>query len=132
MAPLAACLLRGCARVCSFCFCFFSSRRRHTRYWRDWSSDVCSSDLESSSSAFFFPAEQNWLHLPPDHTYSENPALQKNHPFHCLGGTLHCQPQYCFRMSCLKWLWLRQRSHRHRQQKNESFPHLHTLQANQA
>src|SRR5947209_3376046 len=26
--------------------CFvFSSRRRHTRYWRDWSSDVCSSDL---------------------------------------------------------------------------------------
>src|SRR3712207_131161 len=27
---------------------FFSSRRRHTRYWRDWSSDVCSSDLEST------------------------------------------------------------------------------------
>src|SRR3712207_9326371 len=26
-------------------FAFFSSRRRHTRYWRDWSSDVCSSDL---------------------------------------------------------------------------------------
>src|SRR3712207_7617120 len=26
-------------------FDFFSSRRRHTRYWRDWSSDVCSSDL---------------------------------------------------------------------------------------
>src|SRR3712207_2596565 len=35
-------------------FFFFSSRRRHTRYWRDWSSDVCSSDLRvravSSSS----------------------------------------------------------------------------------
>src|SRR3712207_9275272 len=29
----------------SYCFFFFSSRRRHTRYWRDWSSDVCSSDL---------------------------------------------------------------------------------------
>src|SRR5215203_6355489 len=28
-----------------FLFFFFSSRRRHTRYWRDWSSDVCSSDL---------------------------------------------------------------------------------------
>src|SRR5207253_7623022 len=27
---------------CSF---FFSSRRRHTRWPRDWSSDVCSSDL---------------------------------------------------------------------------------------
>src|SRR3712207_3456442 len=25
---------------------FLSSRRRHTRYWRDWSSDVCSSDLD--------------------------------------------------------------------------------------
>src|SRR3712207_6711242 len=30
-----------------FFFFFFSSRRRHTRYWRDWSSDVCSSDLEA-------------------------------------------------------------------------------------
>src|SRR3712207_6935556 len=29
-------------------FFFFSSRRRHTRYWRDWSSDVCSSDLGMS------------------------------------------------------------------------------------
>src|SRR3712207_7375878 len=28
-----------------FAVFFFSSRRRHTRYWRDWSSDVCSSDL---------------------------------------------------------------------------------------
>src|SRR2546422_8019900 len=28
-------------------FFFFSSRRRHTRCSRDWSSDVCSSDLES-------------------------------------------------------------------------------------
>src|SRR5947209_17241115 len=31
-----------------FFFFFFSSRRRHTRYWRDWSSDVCSSDLSQS------------------------------------------------------------------------------------
>src|SRR5690349_22421061 len=28
-----------------FVFFFFSSRRRHTRSLRDWSSDVCSSDL---------------------------------------------------------------------------------------
>src|SRR5215813_15046251 len=28
-------------------FFFFSSRRRHTRCGRDWSSDVCSSDLDS-------------------------------------------------------------------------------------
>src|SRR6266699_5747325 len=29
----------------SVCCFFFSSRRRHTRCGRDWSSDVCSSDL---------------------------------------------------------------------------------------
>src|SRR3989442_7999577 len=29
-------------------FFFFSSRRRHTRCGRDWSSDVCSSDLQVS------------------------------------------------------------------------------------
>src|SRR5438874_7904166 len=29
-----------------FIFFFFSSRRRHTRSLRDWSSDVCSSDLK--------------------------------------------------------------------------------------
>src|SRR5260370_23605668 len=29
-----------------FCF-FFSSRRRHTRFKCDWSSDVCSSDLRA-------------------------------------------------------------------------------------
>src|SRR5690606_40301155 len=31
--------------VCIFDVFFFSSRRRHTRFSRDWSSDVCSSDL---------------------------------------------------------------------------------------
>src|SRR5207302_8347664 len=30
---------------CVIHFFFFSSRRRHTRFSRDWSSDVCSSDL---------------------------------------------------------------------------------------
>src|SRR3712207_1579276 len=30
---------------------FCSSRRRHTRYWRDWSSDVCSSDLDGTRVA---------------------------------------------------------------------------------
>src|SRR3712207_9305938 len=34
-------------------FFFFSSRRRHTRYWRDWSSDVCSSDIQGLNLYFF-------------------------------------------------------------------------------
>src|SRR5688572_32840651 len=36
-------LADACPYVCVF---FFSSRRRHTRFDCDWSSDVCSSDLE--------------------------------------------------------------------------------------
>src|SRR5207245_5035863 len=52
-------------RLFSFCvvffflFFFFSSRRRHTRCYRDWSSDVCSSDLSpmrSSALALTVPA----------------------------------------------------------------------------
>src|SRR3712207_5810078 len=35
---------------------FFSSRRRHTRYWRDWSSDVCSSDLTAMILVVGIPA----------------------------------------------------------------------------
>src|SRR2546421_5871286 len=40
-----------CLRSFVFIFFFFSSRRRHTRSDRDWSSDVCSSDL--SYGTFF-------------------------------------------------------------------------------
>src|SRR5699024_11892041 len=36
--------VQSCDRILLFFF-FFSSRRRHTRSKRDWSSDVCSSDL---------------------------------------------------------------------------------------
>src|SRR6202040_964746 len=40
------------------CFLFVSSRRRHTRSLRDWSSDVCSSDLTMRySSAFTYWCE---------------------------------------------------------------------------
>src|SRR6266436_3215517 len=35
----------------NFVFFFFSSRRRHTRCSRDWSSDVCSSDLAAERGA---------------------------------------------------------------------------------
>src|SRR5205085_6652158 len=38
-------LMIGKWSIFLFCFFFFSSRRRHTRFDCDWSSDVCSSDL---------------------------------------------------------------------------------------
>src|SRR2546430_5767962 len=41
----------------TFCF-FFSSRRRHTRFDCDWSSDVCSSDLELSGERALHELEQ--------------------------------------------------------------------------
>src|SRR2546422_2199750 len=44
--------MNACAALCVVVLCrsffFFSSRRRHTRCSRDWSSDVCSSDLSSA------------------------------------------------------------------------------------
>src|SRR5690606_41046482 len=43
-----------------YLFFFFSSRRRHTRFSRDWSSDVCSSDLPSSLS-FLYPASRSFF-----------------------------------------------------------------------
>src|SRR3712207_7366858 len=39
---------------------FFSSRRRHTRYWRDWSSDVCSSDLGPLITVRFLGMLNTW------------------------------------------------------------------------
>src|SRR5256885_11098442 len=40
---------------------FFSSRRRHTRLQGDWSSDVCSSDLESTT---ILPRQTGSTHEP--------------------------------------------------------------------
>src|SRR6266436_9508817 len=45
-------IVMGVVNVMCVCGFFFSSRRRHTRCSRDWSSDVCSSDLEEN----FHPA----------------------------------------------------------------------------
>src|SRR5947209_12198770 len=45
---------------------FFSSRRRHTRYWRDWSSDVCSSDLIAAASMNAGAAARFLERDPPD------------------------------------------------------------------
>src|SRR5437870_7550759 len=54
-------------------FFFFSSRRRHTRWPRDWSSDVCSSDL-------FTPEEMRLVIIDPKmvemQAYSSLPHLE--------------------------------------------------------
>ena len=47
---------------------FFSSRRRHTRLVRDWSSDVCSSDLHE--------VHQDYQDVPLSDMYVDNAAMQ--------------------------------------------------------
>src|SRR5207253_7651441 len=49
-----------------FFFFFFSSRRRHTRWPRDWSSDVCSSDLAdvTPTPAWSRSASSCWQPVP--------------------------------------------------------------------
>src|SRR5260370_27447771 len=50
-----------------FLFFFFSSRRRHTRFKCDWSSDVCSSDLLTRTVVIGY--------LPDDHRAREVPVV---------------------------------------------------------
>src|SRR5690625_7798390 len=52
---------------------FFSSRRRHTRWPRDWSSDVCSSDLR-------------WRNLRRTHGGDPSIGAGKTTMVECLGG----------------------------------------------
>src|SRR5207253_7340707 len=45
--------------------CFFSGRRRHTIWPRDWSSDVCSSDLGRWLAPVQYPRNVAQLHYGP-------------------------------------------------------------------
>src|SRR5699024_11843534 len=56
-----------------FVLFFFSSRRRHTRSKRDWSSDVCSSDLDPTMTIGKQVAEPLLIH----NNVSKKDALQR-------------------------------------------------------
>src|SRR3989442_3934494 len=60
--------------ILSFFF-FFSSRRRHTRCGRDWSSDVCSSDLDTAILRVPSPALQTLDSLAARTIAASLPAL---------------------------------------------------------
>src|SRR2546427_5701963 len=56
---------------------FFSSRRRHTRFDCDWSSDVCSSDLAD----YYHEALNRWINASdPDHPSEKRKFTVKYHP----------------------------------------------------
>src|SRR5207237_3644506 len=66
-------------------FFFFSSRRRHTRFKCDWSSDVCSSDLERDGDSESVVAEIGGVCLrvrrewPRDEIRDEHQPTAKKH-----------------------------------------------------
>src|SRR5690606_39370390 len=49
---------------------FFSSRRRHTRFSRDWSSDVCSFDLDATREA-------EWCRSPTWRSHQDSPSRSR-------------------------------------------------------
>src|SRR5690625_5637351 len=68
---------------------FFSSRRRHTRWPRDWSSDVCSSDL--------YP----WDRLQPQDEMSRHRGAKHRRRYELLGGISLLSPEYL--LSVERW-----------------------------
>src|SRR5712664_523605 len=87
-----------------FCFFFFSSRRRHTRSDRDWSSDVCSSDLVKCTMLWCYTSSGEDSALV--HCRREDSA-----PVHCSGedsALVHCSgedsaPVHCRREDSVLW-----------------------------
>src|SRR2546429_2240642 len=83
-------------------FFFFSSRRRHTRCSRDWSSDVCSSDL--SLTDLPYRVDKPWgheliwaktsryvgkiLHIEPGHVLSLQYHNRKDESIYVLSGEI--------------------------------------------
>src|SRR5690606_17942545 len=65
---------------------FFSSRRRHTRFSRDWSSDVCSSDLTAMRSS-----SETMQRASTSTTYTA-PALGCSSDFECRWGNVCVKP----------------------------------------
>src|SRR5256886_10087118 len=80
---------KKCERSCVSHF-FFSSRRRHTRFDCDWSSDVCSSDLALRWREIVAPAKPQVLDTATGSARPRVPIAVKkrkwappaNHPWH--------------------------------------------------
>src|SRR5690606_12466632 len=63
-----------------------SSRRRHTRFSRDWSSDVCSSDLDHLLGRERLPATQLDLTMHPQHRAAVGRGADRHHPVQPTGA----------------------------------------------
>src|SRR5690606_15543606 len=85
---------------------FFSSRRRHTRFSRDWSSDVCSSDLDGgrlvaaapgylkTNSHGEFVFDHAWAHAYARHGLDYFPKLLCAVPYSPVTGSRLLAPSH--------------------------------------
>src|SRR5205085_5626539 len=71
-----------------FLFFFFSSRRRHTRFDCDWSSDVCSSDLPAISGT----AQQGQNLYTTNGSWSGGPTSYQYQWLRCDTAGANCVP----------------------------------------
>src|SRR2546430_7350473 len=74
-------MVRGHDRVCAgraghLQLCCFSSRRRHTRFDCDWSSDVCSSDLSAREKI-----QHDWIRMRLDRLVQQERLLARREQF---------------------------------------------------
>src|SRR5437870_9182496 len=66
----------GIVYICFVIVFFFSSRRRHTKWPRDWSSDVCSSDLDRPILLSISAVWCHWCHVMDETTYSHPSVIE--------------------------------------------------------
>src|SRR5699024_11977084 len=66
-----------CNYILIYFFFFFSSRRRHTRSKRDWSSDVCSSDLNDETREYVKESSSKVMDSATFYTTNPDIAINK-------------------------------------------------------
>src|SRR5690606_40368812 len=94
---------------------FFSSRRRHTRFSRDWSSDVCSSDLTVDGEPLVLTFKEfellRFLAMNAGQVFTREQLLNRVWGYDYFGGArtvdVHIRRIQIGRASCRERTWQR-------------------------
>src|SRR5690349_24107545 len=103
---MSSCYLLSVVPLSFFFFFFFSSRRRHTRSLRDWSSDVCSSDLGSDAIFLIENGKlkfESYYKLPAAQTDKENCVAHNGSLIPIPGRDVMVQAWYQGGISIFDW-----------------------------
>src|SRR5439155_9081280 len=76
-------------------FFFFSSRRRHTRWPRDWSSDVCSSDLTTSHTGVHVSTSGGGTNQPSINIHFSTCDVDSGQTAHLCSNLTICDVEKC-------------------------------------